>query len=129
LRKRDALPASASEKSMRAAKEAPLEFSAHAQGLDHCQLAITDTIKNVSRTLSGYTNVDLHRDAVYVLPPPGLLWLRQRSASLDSKGGNGRQLVSGSGNARSVVNRKPLRQGASGYKREQHNQKTHAGDP
>jgi hypothetical protein len=114
---------------MRAAKEVLLEFSAHAQGLDHCQLGITDTIKNVSRTLSGYTDVDLHRDAVYVLPPPGLLWLRRRSASLYSKGGNGRQLVSGSGNARSVVNRKPLRQGASGYKRKQHNQKTHAGDP
>jgi hypothetical protein len=57
---------------MRAAKEVLLEFSAHAQGLDHCQLAITDTIKDVSRILSGHTDVDLHSDAVYVRVAPSL---------------------------------------------------------
>jgi hypothetical protein len=39
---------------------------AHAQGLDHCQLVVTDTIKDVSRILSGHTDVDLHRDETNV---------------------------------------------------------------
>jgi hypothetical protein len=97
---------------------------ADAQWLDHCQLTITDAIKNVSRTLSGHTDVDLHRDVVYVRVTLsfGLLWLRQCSASLDPKCGNGRQLIGGSGDARSVFNRKPLRQGASGCESKLRNQ-------
>ena len=76
----------------------------HAQRLDHCKLAITDTIKDVSRILSGHTDVDLYRDAVHALAQSRGL-LRQRSASLDPICGNRRQFVGGSGNARPILRR------------------------
>jgi hypothetical protein len=79
---------------------------AHAQGLDHRHLAIKDTIKDVSRSLSSYADVDLDSDAVYARTQSfGLLWLRQRSASLDPKCGNRRQLVGGRGNAGPILRR------------------------
>jgi hypothetical protein len=47
---------------------------AHAQRLDHRKLAIANAIKDVSPTLAGHTDVDLHRDAIYVRGQP-ILWL------------------------------------------------------
>jgi hypothetical protein len=74
---------------------------AHAQWLDYCNQAITDTIKDVSRTLSGHADVDLHCDAVYA--GARLLWLRQRSASLDPLCGDVREFIGSSGNASPIL--------------------------
>src|SRR5262249_47252213 len=75
--------------------------SAHAHGLDHHQLALSDAVKDVSRTLSGHADVDFYLDVGQVRVTPSLRRrLRQHTASLDLKPGNIWQLGGGSGNAR-----------------------------
>ena len=46
--------------------------SAHAHGLDHHQLTLSDAVKDVRRTLSGHVDVDFHLDVGKVRVTPSL---------------------------------------------------------
>ena len=100
---------------------------AHAPGLDHCQLAIEDTIKDISRTLSGHADIDFHPDAVHLTPSLHRR-LRQHTGLFDERCNRRRQLGHSRDDARPILNRKPLRQGASGYDKQRY-QKTHDREP
>src|SRR5215471_1968092 len=77
--------------------------SAHAHGLDHHKLTLSDAVKDVSRTLSGHADVDFHLDVGQVRVTPSLRRrLRQHTASLDLKRGDIWQLGGGSSDARPI---------------------------
>ena len=112
--------------SLRRRAGSPWGGLAHAQGLDHCQPAIEDTIKDISRTLSGYADINFHPDAVH-LTPSFHRRLRQHTGLFDERCNRRRQLGDSRDCARPILNRKPLRQGVSGYESKQRYQKTHDG--